>query len=410
MRIFCAVRHSVDPRRYYGGLWSGNFYPGLRQLGHEIVESQTDLLLNSCFMDVPGSLTQEELGVRSRTTEDILNEVRAAHRHAPIDLFLSYFYNAHFDPVGFDEVRRMGIPSVNFYCNSIHQFELVAEVAAKVDFAWHTEKSARQDYIAIGAKPIWVQMGADPALYHPILGSDRSPRACFVGQRYADRDRWIASLIGAGVPVEVYGAGWEFSASAVRSADTASGESQTAPLGRKREAPGSLRSYIVAARQNMGRNGVVSGVLRSLRQWNYKRETRSLTPVVAPSARGPFRGEIAAVFGQYEVCLNFSNVWSDGRPGSPLIPHVRLRDFEAPMCRSCYLTGHTEEITECFEVGREIDTYRSQEELADKARFFLNHPESAEKMREAGYQRAFRDHTWKCRFAELFQKIGLSHA
>jgi spore maturation protein CgeB len=361
-------------------------------------------------MDVPGNFTPEELEVRSGSTEKILKEVRTAHSRSPVDLFLSYFYNSHFDPAGFDELRRLSIPSVNFYCNSIHQFELVADVAAKVDFAWHTEKNAREDYLGVGAKPIWVQMGADPALYHPIPGSNRSPRACFVGQRYADRDRWIASLIGAGVPVEIYGAGWDFGTAAARSSDAASDESLTASLGRRREVPGSLRSYVAAVRENMGRKGLAAGVLRSLRQWNYKRETRSLTPLIAASARSPFQGEIAAVFSQYEVCLNFSNVWSDGRPGSPLIPHVRLRDFEAPMCRSCYITGHTEEIAEFYEVGREIETYRSPAELADKVRFFLDHPASGEKMREAGYQRAFRDHTWKCRFGELFRKIGLSHA
>src|SRR5438874_5929578 len=105
MRIFSAVRHSADPQRYYGGLWSGNFYPALRQLGHEIVESQTDLLPTSRFMNVPGDFTPQELEVRAQITEQILEEVRAAHRARPIHLFLSYFYNAHFDPTGLDELR-----------------------------------------------------------------------------------------------------------------------------------------------------------------------------------------------------------------------------------------------------------------------------------------------------------------
>jgi hypothetical protein len=38
MRIFTAVRHANDPRLFYGGLWSANFYPALRRLGHEIVD------------------------------------------------------------------------------------------------------------------------------------------------------------------------------------------------------------------------------------------------------------------------------------------------------------------------------------------------------------------------------------
>src|SRR4051794_26621913 len=119
MRVFCAVRHSADPQFYYGGLWSGNFYPALRQLGHEIVESQTDVLPASRFMDVAGQFTPRQVEVRSRITEQILDEVRIAHAERPVDLFLSYFYNSHFDPAGFDELRRLGIPSINFYCNSI---------------------------------------------------------------------------------------------------------------------------------------------------------------------------------------------------------------------------------------------------------------------------------------------------
>src|SRR6266511_2179574 len=136
MRIFCAVRHSNDPRFFYGGLWTSNFYPALRESGCEIVESQTDLLPTSRFMGIAEGFTPEELAKRAETTEKILEEVREARGRGPVHLFLSYFYNAHFDPAGFDELRRLGIPSVNFYCNSIYQFEQVAAVAARADFSW----------------------------------------------------------------------------------------------------------------------------------------------------------------------------------------------------------------------------------------------------------------------------------
>src|SRR5262249_3216958 len=165
LRIFTAVRHSIDPTKYYGGLWSSNFYPALRELGCEIIECQTDLLPASRFMGIASDLKREELETRAQTTERILNEVREAKRQGPVHLFLSYFYNAHFDPTGFDELRRLSIPSVNFYCNSIHQFKLVAAVASRADFSWYPEKAARASYLAVGAHPVWVQMGADPNIY-----------------------------------------------------------------------------------------------------------------------------------------------------------------------------------------------------------------------------------------------------
>lgn len=404
MRVFTAVRHSNDPRFFYGGLWSSNFYPALRALGHTIVESATDLCPTSRFMDIAENFTAAERAERTRTTERILDEVRAARAGGGVDLFLGYFYNSHFDPAGFDELRRLGIPSINYFCNSIYQFELVAAVAAKADISWHAERDARASYLAVGAKPVWVQMGADPDVYRPISVDRREPAACFVGQNYADRDRWMSALIRAGVPVAIYGPGW--GNDSVRT--PANQSVQEEYLGRKASRPGSARAYAKALGDMVRRDGLLPAASRLTRIVRSRREHKQNSHLFAPFAQGPVPfQEIAPVFSRYEVCLNFSNVWADGQPGAALIPHVRLRDFEAPMARTCYLTGHTEEICEFYEVGREIDTYQSREEFVEKARFYLAHPDAAERLRQAGYERARRDHTWRRRFEQLFSAAGL---
>lgn len=406
MRIFCAVRHANDPKHYYGGLWSRNFYPALRQLGHETVESQVDLFPTSRFMQVASDFTSQEREARARTTQQILAEVRAAHRQAPVHLFLSYFYNAHFDPAGFDELRRLGILSVNFYCNSIYQFQYVAAVAAKADFSWHAERDARATYLAVGAHPVWVQMAADPNVYYPIEGMARQPKACFVGQRYADRDRWLAALVRAGVPVDIYGSGW---GGPVQAPSDAAPATEDSYLGRKLHRPGGVASLATAMRKRVEQEGLFRGSAGLVRQWNYRRSTRKLSPLLQGNAKG-WAGKISATFAAYEICLNFSNVWADGRPGSALIPHVRLRDFEAPMCRTCFLTGHTDEIAEFYDIGKEIDTYQSEQELVDKTRYYLANLQAAERLRTAGYERARRDHTWVRRFQQLLQAIGLRYS
>jgi spore maturation protein CgeB len=404
MRIFCAVRHSTDPNFYYGALWSRNFYPALRQLGHEIIESQTDLFATSRFMHIASDFTREETDARAHTTEAILEEVRTAHKIKPIDLFLSYFYNAHFDPAGFAGLRQLGIPTVNFYCNSIYQFDLVRDIAAGVNFSWYTERDARALYLSVGANPVRVQMGADPAIYAPV-DSKRQAHACFVGQRYADRDRWVADLIRAGIPLVVFGPGWDGNRSQV--APGPKQESQY--LGRPLRQAGEKLSFIEAAARNWKQDGLIAGTRRSWRQFQYRAESKCLAHLFADVARGPIPfDQQSAVFSESAVILNFSNVWADGRPGSKLIPHVRLRDFEAPMCRTCYLTGYTTEIEEFYEVGKEIDTYRSADELIEKTRFYLTNPEAAEQIRGAGYRRASQDHTWKQRFSELFNKLAVA--
>lgn len=498
MNLFIAVKHSQDARYFYGGLWSGNFYPALRELGHEVVESQVDLLPASRFMHVASGFTPEEKRVRGEITQKIVEEVKQAHQKKPLDLFLSYFYNAHFDPSGFGDIHQLGIPTVNFYCNSTYQFEFVSEIAKSVRFSWHTEKAARPLYLKIEANPVWVQMGADPEIYHPIAGSARQPKACFVGQRYADRDRFLVKLIENQIPLDIFGRGWrdtdrtvtngkdstsltshcetagggrsnlvvsqpsnvgqvEFGTTQQFSRDSPLGAAEIASprrprgarcpsgqppldrlaatcrdrslwdwgpvpglpprndgsasstyLGRKVTKPGSMESYLQAALLNISEQGILGGSRRTIWQWRYRSESRRLDPLLAQAVKGP-APDVCRTFNEYEIVLNFSNVWADGRPGSQLIPHVRLRDFEAPMGRNCYLTGHTDEITEFYEIGKEIDTYRTPEELVDKTRFYLTHPDEAEKLRETGYQRARCQHTWVNRFQQLFRIISLSY-
>jgi spore maturation protein CgeB len=403
MRIFCAVRHSKDPSQFYGALWSANFYPALHQLGHEIVEPDVDFLPASRFMHIAHDFTREELAARAEITQRIIDEVRVAHSERHIDLFLSYFYNSHFDPSGFDELRRLGIPTINFFCNSIYQFELVRDIAAAADFSWHAEKNARERYLDAGAKPVWVQMGADPEVYRPVETGRREQLACFVGQHYADRDRWAAALIRAQVPLALYGPGWD----ALNHSAAAKESQPEAYLGRMTHPAGTTGAYVEAVIQNWRDSGFIAGTLRTWRQMSYRHESRRLLRLLAPHARG-LAPRVSDVFSHSEVVLNFSNVWEDGRPGSRLIPHVRLRDFEAPMCKSCYLTGCTDEIGEFYEIGKEIETYRTEEELIDKSRFYLTHPDAAEKFREAGYKRATLNHTWKQRFEELFRKVGVN--
>lgn len=407
MRIFIAVRHSIDPTYYYGGLWSGNFYPALRQLGHELIESQVDLFPASRFMQVGGEFTPQEIQLRAGITERIIDEVKLAHGNRPIDLFLSYFYNAHFDSSGFEEIARLRIPTINFYCNSIYQFGLVSEIAPKVTFAWHAERDAKRLYLEVNANPVWVQMAADPAVYRPVSGTTRESKACFVGQRYADRDRWMAALVRAQIPVVIYGPGWGTNGVAKSNGNAAQDEGADY-LGRKSFPPQTLGSYFQALGQNLRTEGLAGGVTRSWKQNDYRRETHKLTPLFGPFAKGPIPfEEIRGVLSSHEVILNFSNVWADGRPGSQLVPHVRLRDFEAPMCRTCYLTQYTDEIAEFYEPQKEVVTYSSPEELIDKTKYYLSHPAEAERVREAGFRRALRDHTWVQRFKQLFSEVGL---
>ncbi len=86
---------------------------------------------------------------------------------------------------------------------------------------------------------------------------------------------------------------------------------------------------------------------------------------------------------------------------------LKGRDFEIPMSGGLYITEYHPELEKFYNVGSEIVTYKSVNELVDKIRFLLSNPEEANNIRKRGFERARREHSWEMRFEKIFDLIGL---
>lgn len=93
--------------------------------------------------------------------------------------------------------------------------------------------------------------------------------------------------------------------------------------------------------------------------------------------------------------------------GDASILSLKGRDFEVPMNGACYLTQAHNELAEHYRVGEEIAFWQDEDELADKCRYYLAHPEEGEDMRHRAAIRARRDHTWRIRFERAFRAAGV---
>jgi hypothetical protein len=73
--------------------------------------------------------------------------------------------------------------------------------------------------------------------------------------------------------------------------------------------------------------------------------------------------------------------------------YSRLRDIEAPMLGACYLTEWTAGLDHLYEVGREIETYRTADELRAKLAELMRNRELCGSLRKQGQKRALNDHS-----------------
>jgi len=366
MKIFYASLDSANNAAMpESNIWRDNLYRSLQKMADVVLPSfSVSQQYAECFARKKSERTPAE--ARNYYSYKLLEDVKKEEKKGHINLFFSYYYSICILPAVIDKIKDLGIITVNFYCNNIHQFDLVSEIAPHYDYCMFPEREALQKYIDVGANPVHIQMAANPDIYKPYP-INREYDVTFVGQNYLSRQDYVEYLYRKGIDVHVRGPGWE-----------------------KALMP-NKRGIINEVKSKFGLN-------------------KSVLPKT--NVGGPLSDEqLIKMYSRSIISLNFSEVVvSDEKydPGA-IKRHIRLRDFEAPMSGAFYITGYQDELKEYYEVDKEIVCYDTKEELLEKIRYYLKHPDEAEAIRIAGHNRALKDHTWENRFTELFNKIGLNH-
>jgi hypothetical protein len=84
---------------------------------------------------------------------------------------------------------------------------------------------------------------------------------------------------------------------------------------------------------------------------------------------------------------------------------INYRTFETPGCGTFLLTNHTPGLERLFDIGKDLVTYDSIDDLMGKVRHYLEHPWDREVIAAAGYARVKRDHTYLKRAEQLCSLI-----
>ena len=68
------------------------------------------------------------------------------------------------------------------------------------------------------------------------------------------------------------------------------------------------------------------------------------------------------------------------------------------------LTNYQSELEDYFEIGKEIDVFGSEQELLDKAAYYLEHEKERMEMSKRAYEKVRAQHTYSQRMQQLLQK------
>lgn len=88
---------------------------------------------------------------------------------------------------------------------------------------------------------------------------------------------------------------------------------------------------------------------------------------------------------------------------------LKMRDFDAPMCGSLYLTHDNPDLARVYDVGNEVLVYRNIPDCIQKAAFYLRNDELRESIAQRGWKRARAEHTWEVRFRSVLDTL-VTHA
>ena len=122
------------------------------------------------------------------------------------------------------------------------------------------------------------------------------------------------------------------------------------------------------------------------------------TPV-AECWRGPIPyADTAEVFSRTKINLHMHRAYMNG---------FNDRMINVPACGGLLISRRTPELERVLEPDREVVVYDTVEELADKVRFFVEHPPAGERIAAAGHRRAHETFTFERRLIELLEIAGL---
>jgi len=367
--IFALAPDCHTPPTYPHLAWRRHIYEGIRPfVDLLVIPEELDFSWARQGHDVDLAPFEDQ---RCRNSELLWKRIQAAHQQHGLDAVITYCFS--FDLV-LDVVKqttKLGIPWVNFYCDSTHMFEKVEPLARVTSLNWFPESAAMPSYQALGVPCLCAPYAWSTQWLPDLTNQSIARTLAFIGLPTSNRITQLGWLRVLGCPAEIRGHGWV-------GGDKTPFYSPT---------PARKRLLKVLFKANLSEK-----IFRRL-----------LWPLVRPMAKGPLRDEDFPKYVRESLVVLGLNQSPD--PKGRLASYLKYRDMEFPGYGCCYLTEHNEDIPRVFDVGTEILTFRTIAEAAHHIRRIRGDPESARRIGRAGRRRVLEEHNWGVRLRQIQERL-----
>jgi hypothetical protein len=326
---------------------------------------------------------------KAETWEKTLTDIEKKHSKKPISFFLSYLYPHQVEEQAIKAIQKMGIPCVNFFCDNVREFTEAPKEFFVFDLSWVPEYKAVGMYKKAGYNYLHLPMPMWIAPQHRQIITAETNEISFIGSR--DVQRWLLfeEVVKKGLDVNIYGSGWK--------------NDGIEPVNGNKIGKGGLKQTMLNQIRFLKRFGM-TGFIRKLNQRNL-RINASLS--LEKCLRGkPVFDDYIRITKESAVTLGINRYPSYHHSLNNPDTYSRLRDIEAPMLGACYLTEWTDDIDTMYEIGKEIEIYKTTDELLEKVGYLLTDEKKREMLRKEGQKRALQNHGIAKSLQELNIKLS----
>ena len=278
-------------------------------------------------------------------------ELRSLAAETRPDLAFFFLFTDQLDPGTVEAVGRLGkCPTVNWFADDHWRFEsFTRHFAPAIDLAVTTDADSLPKYRSLANTRVHLSQWACNRYAYDKTADGLEYDVTFIGQPHGNRREVIDDVRSAGFEVSCWGNGWE------------------------------------AGRIEHDQMVQVFGASRI-----------NLSPSNSSMLNPSLRMRLGAIVRGRRV---------DTRPRPS---QIKGRTFEVPGSGGFLLTDRVPHLERYFEIGREIATFTSTEDLIDQIGWWLDHPDERAAVAEAGYRRVREEHTYDHRFTEIFRTMGLA--